>query len=205
MSEIDSKDRERSLTLEGDEFVIEKKLLSLGKKYHIKDAERRLVGFCQEKSLKIKGELRVFTGEDENHELFRIKQRNMLDFTGTFEVIESGTANTIGFLKRNWVKSAVLGEWSLLDPDEKNIAKAKEDSLVKEVLRFKGLKRLPYRYKLLQNGKKIGVCKQRLSILGNTYKLQIEDKTGDKLDRRLLISLALLLDAVEIKFKKIGK
>jgi len=191
--------------LKGDEFVIEKKFLSLGNEYYIKDSERRLVGYCQEKSLKIKGDLRIFDDKDKTEELFRISQRNILDFTGSFQVIDQRTEETIGYLNRNWTKSIVLGEWKILDRNQKVIGKAVEDSLIKEAIRFKGLKRLPYRYKLYMNGKKVGICKERLTILKNAYKLQIKDELGKELDRRLLLSLALLLDAVEKKFRKIGK
>ncbi|MEF8834975.1 MAG: hypothetical protein V5A76_02355 [Candidatus Thermoplasmatota archaeon] len=188
-----------------DEYIIEKKFLSMGNKYYIKDSERKLVGFCKEKSLKIKGDLRIFDDKDRTKELFRIKQRNLLDFTGSFEVIDKNTEQTIGYLNRNWTKSVVLGEWKILDRDKKSIGKAVEDSLIKEAIRFKGLKKLPYRYKLYHNGEKMGVCKQRLTILKNVYKLQVKDEMETGIDRRLLISLTLLLDAVEKKFRKIGK
>ncbi|MEF8832307.1 MAG: hypothetical protein V5A66_02175 [Candidatus Thermoplasmatota archaeon] len=177
----------------------------MGNKYYIKDSERKLVGFCKEKSLKIKGDLRIFDDKDRTKELFRIKQRNLLDFTGSFEVIDKNTEQTIGYLNRNWTKSVVLGEWKILDRDKKSIGKAVEDSLIKEAIRFKGLKKLPYRYKLYHNGEKMGVCKQRLTILKNVYKLQVKDEMETGIDRRLLISLTLLLDAVEKKFRKIGK
>ncbi|MBS3782329.1 MAG: LURP-one-related family protein [Candidatus Thermoplasmatota archaeon] len=192
-------------SFEDNEFIIKKKFLSLGNEYYVKDSEGNNIAFCQEKSLSIKGELRLFRTKDKTDELFRIKQRNILDFTGTFQVFESGTENTLGFLKRNWAKSMVLGEWKIFDENREVVAEAEEDSLVKEVIRFKGLKRLPYRYKLYRDGKKIGVCKQRVSLLKKMYRLQIDDDLEDKLDSRLFISLALLLDAVERKFKKIGK
>ncbi len=188
-----------------DEYIIEKKFFSMGNKYYIKDSERDLVGFCQEKSLRIKGDLRVFDDEAKTEELFRIKQRNLLDFTGSFEVIDKETEQPIGYLNRNWTKSVVLGEWKILDRDKKSIGKAVEDSLIKEAIRFKGLKKLPYRYKLYHQGEKVGVCKQRLTIFKNVYKLQIKDEMESGIDRRLLISLTLLLDSVEKKFREIGK
>ena len=205
MSEDDSKFGTLSSKLEDDEFVIEKKFFSLGNEYDIKDSNRKLVGFCQEKSLKLRGDLRVFKDEDKTEELFRIKQQNFLDLTGTFQVIDKKNEQTIGYLKRNWTKSLVLGEWIILDGQEEPIGKAIEDSLVKEAIRFKGLKVLPYRYKLYHRGEKVGVCKERLTLLKNEYKLQIETELAQDLDNRLLLSLALLIDVVEKKFKKIGK
>ncbi|MFW5945511.1 MAG: hypothetical protein ACOCTN_01375 [Candidatus Natronoplasma sp.] len=188
-----------------DEYIIEKKFFSMGNKYYIKDSERKLIGFSKEKSLKIKGDLRVFHDEDMAEEIFRVKQRNLLDFTGSFEVIDKKTEQIIGYLNRNWTKSVVLGEWKILDQGNKSIGKAVEDSLIKEALRFKGLKKLPYRYNLYHNGEKVGVCKQRLTLFKDVYKLQIKDEMELGIDKRLLISLTLLLDVVEKKFRKIGK
>jgi len=205
LSEYGSKETISRPLLEDDEFIIEKKFLSLDNKYYIRDSERKIVGVCQERSLTIKGELRVFSDEDKTEELFRIKQRNMLDFTGTFEVVDPTKKDVVGFLKRNWLKSMILGEWKIFDKNKEVIAEAEEDSLVKEALRLRGLKKLPYRYKLYRNGKKIGFCKQRLSLVKNVYRLQMNDRAEDELDRRLFISLALLLDTVEDKFRKIGK
>ncbi|MFW5953071.1 MAG: hypothetical protein ACOCSJ_02815 [Candidatus Natronoplasma sp.] len=188
-----------------DEYIIEKKFFSMGNKYYIKDSERKLIGFSKEKSLKIKGDLRVFHDEDMAEEIFRVKQRNLLDFTGSFEVIDKKTEQIIGYLNRNWTKSVVLGQWKILDQGNKSIGKAVEDSLIKEALRFKGLKKLPYRYNLYHNGEKVGVCKQRLTLFKDVYKLQIKDEMELGIDKRLLISLTLLLDVVEKKFRKIGK
>lgn len=188
-----------------DEYIIEKKFFSMGNKYYIKDSERKLIGFSKEKSLKIKGDLRVFHDEDMAEEIFRVKQRNLLDFTGSFEVIDKKTEQIIGYLNRNWTKSVVLGQWKILDQGNKSIGKAVEDSLIKEALRFKGLKKLPYRYNLYHNGEKVGVCKQRLTLFKDVYKLQIKDEMEPGIDKRLLISLTLLLDVVEKKFRKIGK
>jgi len=205
LSEDDSKKTISPPWLKDDEFIIEKKFLSLGNEYYIRDSEKRLIGFSRERSRTIKGELKVFIDENKTEELFRIKQRNILDLTGTFEIIGPKRGDTLGYLKRNWIKSILLGEWKIFDQNKDVIAEAEEDSLAKEILRFKGLKKLPYRYKLYRNGKKIGVCKQRLSLVKNVYRLQIDDRAEEESDRRLFISLALLLDAVEDKFRKIGK
>lgn len=204
MNENDLKEVNPIASFEGDEFLIEKKLFSLGNKYYIKDVEGNNIAFCEAKSFSLKSDLKLFSEESKTDELFRIKQRNILDLTGTFEVIETETDDTLGFLKRNWAKSVLLGEWKIFDKNKEVIAEAIEDSLVKEVLRYKGLKKLPYRYKLYRDGKKIGFCKQRLSLVKNVYKIQFDDGTRDMLDRRLFISLALLLDTVEKKWK-IGK
>ncbi len=188
-----------------NEFIIEEKLFSLGKKYFIKDSDRTLIGYCEKKSLKIREDIRVFKDRDKKEGLFRIKQKNLLNLSGYFEITDHKSKKTIGYLKRGGLESFITGKWILMDHNKDEIGMAKADSLVKEAVRFKGLKQLPYRYKLFYRGKHIGVFKERVSILRNEYKLQIKDERAEGLDKRLLLSLAILLDAVEDRFRRLGK
>ncbi len=190
---------------EDDEFVIEEKFLSVGKKYFIKNKERDLVGYCERKSLKIQEDIRVFADETKAEEIFKIKQRNIMNFSGLFEIIDSKSEETIGYLKRKGFKSIILGEWILLDPERNEIGKVRADSLVKEAARYRFFKHIPYRYKMFYDNRYAGVLKQRFSVLKNEYKVQIKEEPAHGLDRRLVISIALLLDAVESRFRDLGK
>jgi len=193
-------------SFDGDEYTIEKKFLSMGGRYHIKDGSRKKVGFCEEQTLKIKGELNIYDGEGKNEELFRIKQENIADFRGLFKVIDKKNEKVIGFLKRRSPESVVLSGWNILDDEKELIGRAAEDSILKNVVRSKGIgKRLPYRYKIHQNGAKVGYCKQRLTIFRDEYRLKIEKDLDPDVDRRLLVSLALLLDSVEGKYRKMKR
>jgi len=192
-------------SLQEDEFIIEKKFLSIGNQYHIKNDRRNEVGFCEEESLKLKGELKVYDGSEKEKELFRIKQENFINMSGSFKVVNEEREKVIGFLKRKLPKSALLSDWDIMDQDRKVIGSATEDSIVKELIRFKALRKLPYRYKLYQDDKKIGVCKQRLTMLKNVYRLKVERELEPKIDKRLLLSLGILLDAVEGKYRKMRR
>lgn len=203
--EKNSEEINRSFSLEGNEFIIEKRFLSIGNQYYIRDDNRKKIGFCEEKSLRIKGELRVYESDKKDNELFRIKQENIMDFSGLFKVVDKENEEVVGYLKRRLPESVMLSDWSIMDTEKEAIGRAVEDSVLKELVRFKGLGKLPYRYKLSQNGRKVGFCKQRLTVLKNVYRLQIEDQLDPNIDRRLLLSLALLLDAVEGKYRKMKK
>ncbi|MEF8873990.1 MAG: hypothetical protein V5A88_04880 [Candidatus Thermoplasmatota archaeon] len=183
-----------------DEFIVEQKFFSLGKKYFIKDDERNQVGYCERESLFKEG-LAVYKDRSKEEELFRIKQKSLTKFTGLFEVL-GPDKETIGYLKRNGFKSIVRDEWTILDSEKNNIGSAKSDYLLKDLIRMRYLKFIPYRYQLYQGEKKIGIYKQRLTLLKNSYKLQIKYNLDQKLDKRLLISLAICLDAVEEKYRK---
>ncbi|MFP4608459.1 MAG: hypothetical protein ACLFNY_02635 [Candidatus Aenigmatarchaeota archaeon] len=185
--------------LTGNEFVVDQKFFSLGKKYFIKDETRETVAYCERESLFKEG-LAVYTDESKSEELFSIKQKSLTKFTGLFEVMASD-GSVVGYLRRKGFRSLVRDEWSVLDPEKETIGSARSDYLLKDIARMKYLKKIPYRYELYHGGKKIGVYKQRLTLLRNSYKMQIKEDGG--LDRRLLLSLAICLDAVEEKYRKL--
>lgn len=187
--------------IDGDEFVVRQKLFSLGKKYFVKDRERRLIAYCEKESF-FKGGLKVYGDQSKEEELFSIKQKSLTKFTGLFEVSDTDE-EVIGYLRREGIRSLVKDEWSILDPDHKKIGSAKSDYLLKDIARMKYLKKIPYRYELYHHGEKIGIYKQRLTLLGRSYKLQVKDAQEQKMDRRLLFSLSICLDSVEEKYRKI--
>ncbi len=188
-----------------DEYVLEQKVLSLGSEYYIKDSQRQNVGYCFKKPLKIKKEFSVFRSDKKKNELFKVLQRNMLDLTGLYEVVQASSNKTVGHLKRNLLKGSLLDEWKIMDKEKQDVGRIIDNTFFRRALRFKGLKKIPYRYTIYQENKKIGVCKKRVSLFKNMYKLQIRKEPDKIIDRRLLISMLILLDEVEEKFRKIQK
>ncbi|MBS3816825.1 MAG: hypothetical protein KGY76_04610 [Candidatus Thermoplasmatota archaeon] len=202
-SENTSKQQSILSILKDHEFVIEQKFFSLGKKYIIKNSERERVAFSKRESLKVKEDIKVYKTEKEEKELFRIKQENVLNFNGLFGVTDPEGGEVIGYLKRKGVRSLINDEWQIMDPSKDKIGSVIGDSLVKEAIRRKSFKYIPHRYKIYHRGEDIGIFKQRLTLLRRAYKLQIKDDPDFELDRRLLISLAICLDAVEDRFRKL--
>ncbi|MCY1083605.1 hypothetical protein [Archangium lansingense] len=59
-------------------------------------------------ALKLKEDLRVFTGEDMQQEVFSIKARNILDISATYDVTDSASGQKVGALRRKGLKSMAL-------------------------------------------------------------------------------------------------
>jgi len=200
-AELEERSEEDHNVHKDEEFIIEQKIFTLGKKYFIKDHERNKVGYCEKGSM-FKDGLTVYKDRGKSEELFRIKQKSLTKFTGLFKVL-SPEEKTIGYLKRRGFRSVVRDEWTLLDPKKDKVGSAKSDYVLKDLVRMKYLKSIPYRYTIHQGERKIGVYKQRLTLLKNSYKLQMKEDPYEKIDRRSLLSLAICLDAVEEKYRKI--
>ncbi len=187
--------------LDENEFIIDQKLISLGNKYIIKNEERDRIAYCESESFFKEG-LTVYNDESKEKELFSIKQVSLTKFTGLFEVLDH-EESVVGYLRRKGVKSLVRDEWSILDQEKNKIGTARSDYLLKDLARKRYVRKIPYRYEIIQQGKKIGVYKQRFNLLKRSYKLQIKKDTEQNIDRRLLLSLSICLDAVEEKYRKL--
>ncbi|MEF8873312.1 MAG: hypothetical protein V5A88_01430 [Candidatus Thermoplasmatota archaeon] len=183
--------------LEGHNFKIRQKVLSIGNKYYMEDQRGNLVGFCKQKVFKLKEDIRIYKSKNMNKELFRIKQEEILDFSGTFEVIDSRTGQTIGFLKRKGFKSLMKDEWILMDPQKREIGRVKEDSALKAFLRRTILSFLPYNYKISYQGQQIGNFKEKFTFVRDVYNLNMDNDPNFQVDRRLLLSISICLDAIE--------
>lgn len=183
--------------LKDHDFTIKEKVLSVGHKYSIENSRGQLVGYCKQKILKLKEDIRIYKTKNMEEELFRIKQENILDFSGTFKVIDSKTDQPIGYLARKGVKSMVKDEWVIMDANKNQIGMVKEDSLLKAIIRRYILKMLPYNYKIFLGGQKIGNYKEKFTLLKDIYNLDMSNDPNFNLDRRLILSIAICLDAIE--------
>ncbi len=183
--------------LKDHQFTIRQKVLSIGHKYYIENSAGQLIGFCKQKVLKMKEDIRIYKSKEMQEELFRIAQEDILDFSGTFKVIDSKTGQTIGYLGRKGFKSMVKDEWTIMDPDKNQIGLAKEDSLIKALIRRHILSILPYNYKISLGGQEIGNYKEKFTLMKDIYNLDMSGDPNFNLDRRLILSLAICLDAIE--------
>ena len=60
---------------QGNNFVIKQKKISLGNKYYLQDGSGRDIGFCHQKLLKLKEDIRIYTDKSMANEMLKIKNR----------------------------------------------------------------------------------------------------------------------------------
>ena len=58
-----------------------------------------------------------------------IKARNVVDFSASYDVIDSKTGNKLGALRRKGWASILRDSWEVLDADDVVIGKIEEDSM----------------------------------------------------------------------------
>lgn len=115
--------------MEGTQFTIRRKVFTLfGAKFHVFNAEGRLLGFCQQKAFKLKEDIRFYTDETMSDERLIIKARAIIDISAAYDVIDGKTQQRVGVLQRKGLRSIFRDEWSVLDENEMPIGIIREDS-----------------------------------------------------------------------------
>lgn len=120
----------------GESYTIRRKILTVfGASFHVFDGSGQVVGFCRQKAFRLREDMRLFTDETRAKELLRIKARNVIDFSATYDIFLSDGA-CIGSLRRRGFKSAFARDsWLVFNEQGSEIASLQEDSLGKGLAR----------------------------------------------------------------------
>jgi len=190
----------------GEQYTLRRKLLKLfGAAFHIYDAEGAVAAYCTMRAFKLREDLRVYTGEDQSEELFRIGARSIIDLGATYD-IKLPTGDPLGSLRRKGVKSTFLrDEWVVLDPEEREIATLRErGSTLGLMLRrygpFGELSYLfsPQRFELIRASDQATIAVLRQHVNPIIYRLGISIEADDEqLDELVVLGAACLVGAIE--------
>jgi hypothetical protein len=162
------------------------------------------IAYARQRRMKIKEEIHVFRNESEAEELFRIKARNIMDVVGaTYDVLEPDGAS-IGVLAHRFRQSLLRTTWAVLDAQGAELLRATEANAalallrrVKELIPYADWVPIPYNFLLLApDGRLLGHYR-RLFKLRDEYVLELPGDPQRSVDRRLLVALAIALDALQ--------
>jgi len=184
-------------------YRIRKKVVTVGNKYWIEDYNGNLLGFCKQKILKLKEDIRIYTDESLSQELFCIKQKQILDAFGNFGVLDSQSGSLLGSIKREWLSSAFAKDkWEIYNPNNQLIGKIEETSagsaLARKYLPGGGL--IPEKMTLDLNGVPVAEINQSFKIVGDIWEMICKQIPQD-FDRRVLLATMLLMGTIERRHK----
>ena len=182
---------------QGNNFVIKQKKLSVGNKYYLEDASGRQIGFVHQKLLKLKEDIRIYTDQNMNTEMMKIKQEQIIDFSGSYQVMDSQSGELIGILKRKGLKSMIKDEWLILDKNRQEVGMIKERGGASWFIRRFLISSLPYKYDILLRGNPVGMVTEKFQIIGDTYYVDLNQDPNRTMDRRLAIAAGLMMDIGE--------
>jgi hypothetical protein len=162
------------------------------------------IAYVRQKKLAIKEDIRFYTDEGEQQELFRIKARSFLD-TGSSRYDVLAGDEKIGMLWHKFRESLLRTTWHVGGPDEAEVATARERSqagaIIRRVIDFVpdvgGWIPIPYNFDILSpEGQVIGRMDRKFQLI-DLYILDLSGDTAKRVDRRLAIALAIGLDTLQ--------
>ena len=183
--------------LELNQYLIREKFFKIfGNKFRIMDAQDNLYGFCEQKRFKIKEDIRVYDDENKNNEWLVIKQKNLIDAWGGFDIIDPNAGVLLGTVRKKFWNSILRTRWELLDSEGQNIGVLEEDSLGYALARRTFLGILPKKYTLHTIGNNVPIT-MRQKFNPFIKKLVVNIPPEHPFDRRYIAGLALVIAALD--------
>lgn len=177
-----------------DKYQMAQKMLSIGKKYYIKDAGGRDIFYARMEKFKLKPKIFVYSDDTQKDEILTIAPGNFFDFNATYDVIDSKSGMLVGSLKREGVHSLFQNRWNILDASGNTVGSAQESGAMAAFRRFIIKWKLDFEIDI--QGQRVGSLRRQLSI-GDQYVLDLSGDPEKKLDRRLAVAMLPLFDAGE--------
>ena len=161
------------------------------------------VAYVRQKKLAIREDIRFHADEAETRELFRIKARSVFDMGGARYDVTAGDTR-IGVLDHMFKQSLLRSTWTVRDADEGELLIARERSLAGAIARraidfapdIGGLIPIPYNFDFLSDGTVVGGMDRKFQ-LRDRYIVDIGGDHDKRVDRRLVIALAIGLDTLQ--------
>lgn len=180
-----------------DCFTARQKIFSFAPKFTFYDDAGNVLAFLRKKVFSWKDDIRVFTDPTQSFELLRIRGRQIIDFGASFDVTDSLTGEKAGVLKRRGWKSLLRAEWDILDSNEVEVGKIREDSPFLAILRRLFGQWIPQGYSFERNGDLVGTAQRTWNLFVPTMRVDFALDTAKLLDRRLVVAAVVLLMTVE--------
>ncbi len=181
-------------------YLLKRQAIALTGKFRFYDPSGRLVMFSEQKMFRLREDIRVYSDESKLQEVLMIKARQILDFSASYDVIDTEMNQKVGVLRRRGLRSLLRDEWEVLDANDRLIGKLFEDSIPMALLRrFLLGKWLPQNYDITFGDVRVADLKQRFHLFRYELDLDFSMDTSHLLDRRLGIAAGILLAAIEGK------
>jgi uncharacterized protein YxjI len=178
-----------------DFYRIRKKVLAIANQYWIENRQGQTMAYSKQKLLRLKEDIRIFSDESMQYELFRIQQTQVIDAWGHFAIIDSATGYSIGGFRRKALMSGFVADtYEILDPYGNMIGNLAESTGAGFLRKFINI--IPETLYMDIHGQHVAEIKQRFKIIGDIWEVECMH-FPPHLDRRLLLGAIILMGMVE--------
>jgi uncharacterized protein YxjI len=194
---------------EHDVFILRQRLRLVINQYEFTLPDGRPVCFVEQARFKFKEDIRFYVDDSKKVELMRLKARQRFDPAARYDVTEAGGA-PIGQIQKVFGKSLLRSTYKLFDASGNETATVTEKSLgVALFRRFVGFVPfvgayadwlpIPYHFNFVRGDTVLGTHSRQKLKLRDTYTLDFTGDPGRTLDRRLVLAMAVGLDALQAR------
>jgi len=181
-----------------NQYLLKRQVFALTGKLRFYNPQGDLMLFCEQKMFKLREDIRLFADEQKTQEILAIKARQILDFSAAYDVVDSGSGEKVGALRRKGLKSLLRDEWEVLDPNDQVIGALFEDNMGLAMLRRLIVgSLLPQNYDMTMNDQRVADLKQRFNLFRYEMDIDFSMDAAHRLDRRLGLAAAVLLAIIE--------
>jgi uncharacterized protein YxjI len=165
--------------------------------------------FVEQKRFKFKEDIRFYTDDSKRVEIMRIKARQRFDPRARYDVTDSH-GGKIGEIQKVFGESLLRSTYKLYDAEGNETAKAVEKSLLVALFRravgfvpyvgnFADWLPIPYHFLFLRDGQELGSHTRKAWKLRDTYTIEMAGDPERTLDRRLVLAIAVGMDALQAR------
>ncbi len=181
-------------------YLLKRQAIALTGKFRFYDPLGNLVMFSEQKMFRLREDIRVYSDEAKTQEVLSIKARQIMDFSASYDVVDTAMNQKVGALRRKGLRSILRDEWEVLDANDNMIGLIFEDSIGLALLRrFLLGSWLPQNYDITLGQTRVGDLRQNFNLFRYELNLDFSMDVSHSLDRRLGIAAGTLLAAVEGK------
>jgi uncharacterized protein YxjI len=156
-------------------------------------SEGELLAFAQQKRLAFKEQVTLYTDDTRQQPVLGFKARSVMDLGATYDVTDAA-GNPIGLFRKDFAKSLFRSTWHLEQPGVGTATGEERNPVVAVLRRFvESLSWLPYHFDFTMNGQPAFSVVKKWG-LRDRYVVEIPNP---QLDRRLVIAMAVGLDALQ--------
>jgi len=189
--------------LDLNQYMIKEKFWKIfGNKFWFEDVNEKRYGFCEQKRFKLKEDIRIYVDESKSQEWLKIKQKQIVDAWGGYDIMDSQTGEHIGTVRRKFWASVLRTRWHLLDAAGNEVGMLIEDSMGYALVRRIFLGRLlPKKFHIeIGGGGEFVTMRQMFNPF--IKKLVVNIPPSHPLDRRFIAGLAIVIAAIDGRGKK---
>ena len=184
-----------------DQFIARRKVFKLlGAGFTLLAPDGRLLAASQQKAFRLKEDIRVNDGSDAGIEILAIRANSIIDFSASYQVVDSTTGETVGSLRRKGWSSMFRGSWEILDADGVVRGRVVEDSGWKALARRMHemvAMVLPQAFHLEVDGQTVGTMTQNFNPFVQKFSVDLSLDANGLLPRPLAVATVILLLAIE--------